>query len=125
MGTAADIATGAQLFDQHCGSCHANFVPSPVPDLRRSALIRDAASFASVVRGGALEKQGMPSWDDLLSADDVEKIRADMISVAREAYAEQQKGCVCAGGAAGSEGRPPVAFDAWGGGRIHCGSSTV
>jgi hypothetical protein len=71
-------------------------VPSPVPDLRRSALIRDAASFDNVVRGGALQKQGMPGWDDLLSDADVEKIRANVISVARAAYAAQQQGAAAA-----------------------------
>ena len=96
VGTAADIAAGGQLFANHCGTCHANFVPSPVPDLRRSALIRDAASFDNVVRGGALQKQGMPSWDDLLSDADVEKIRANLISVARDAYAAQRQGAAAA-----------------------------
>ena len=91
-GTAADIAAGAALFGQNCSGCHANAERSPVPDLRRSAMIRDAAAFQSVVRGGALQRLGMPSWDDLLTAPQVEQIRADMVAVARAAYAKQQAG---------------------------------
>ncbi|HTQ35542.1 MAG TPA: PQQ-dependent dehydrogenase, methanol/ethanol family [Steroidobacteraceae bacterium] len=95
-GTAKDIAAGGALFATHCSSCHANFVPSPVPDLRRSAVVRDAAAFQNVVRGGALQKEGMPAWDDLLSEAEVEKIRANLVSVQRDAYAQQQKGAATA-----------------------------
>src|SRR5690606_26679780 len=49
VGTAADVAAGAELFRTYCASCHSNFVPSPVPDLRRSPTIREAAPFAAVV----------------------------------------------------------------------------
>jgi quinohemoprotein ethanol dehydrogenase len=88
--SAADVAEGATLFGGFCGSCHSNFVPSPVPDLRRSPMIRDAAVFASVVHDGALQARGMPAWDDLLSAEQVEQIRAHLVGVAAAAYAAQQ-----------------------------------
>jgi quinohemoprotein ethanol dehydrogenase len=91
-GTPADIKAGAALFGRNCGGCHANADRAPVPDLRKSGLIREAAAFQSVVRGGALEKRGMPSWDDLLTEKEVEQIRAHVVSVAREAYAKQQQG---------------------------------
>jgi len=91
-GTPADIAAGAALFGRNCGGCHANAPRAPVPDLRRSGVIRSAQAFESVVRGGALEKLGMPSWDDLLTATEVEQIRAHLVSVARDAYAKQQAG---------------------------------
>ena len=92
VGTPADIAAGAVLFGRSCGSCHANADRAPVPDLRKSAMIREAAAFQAVVRGGALEKRGMPSWDDLLTEGQVEQIRAHLVSVTREAYAKQQQG---------------------------------
>jgi quinohemoprotein ethanol dehydrogenase len=95
-GTAADIAAGAALFGRNCAGCHANAERSPVPDLRRSGVIRESAAFQSVVRGGALQKRGMSSWDDLLSEAEVEQIRAHVIAVAREAYAKQQGGAVAA-----------------------------
>ena len=63
-----------------------------MPDLRRSGMIRSAAAFQAVVRGGALETRGMPSWDDLLSEAEVEQIRAHLVTLARAAYATQQAG---------------------------------
>jgi quinohemoprotein ethanol dehydrogenase len=90
-GTPADIAAGAKLF-RNCSGCHSNSGRSAAPDLRRSGFIRDAGAFESVVRGGLLEKRGMPSWDDLLTADEVQQIRAHLVSIARDAYAKQQAG---------------------------------
>ncbi len=90
--TPTDVAAGAALFGRNCGGCHVNAPRAPVPDLRRSGVVRDATAFESVVRGGALEKRGMPSWDDLLTQAEVEQIRAYLVSVARDAYAKQQAG---------------------------------
>ncbi|MEJ0006726.1 MAG: hypothetical protein WDM77_10295 [Steroidobacteraceae bacterium] len=59
-------------------------------------MIRSAAAFQAVVRGGALEAVGMPSWDDLLSEPEVEQIRTHLISVARDAYTKQQAGAAAA-----------------------------
>jgi quinohemoprotein ethanol dehydrogenase len=94
--TPADIAAGGALFGRNCAVCHSNAERAPVPDLRRSAVVRESAAFEAVVRGGALEKRGMPSWDDLLTAPEVEQIRAHLVSVAREAYAKQQQGAATA-----------------------------
>jgi len=88
-GTPADIAAGAGLFATNCGSCHADFPRSPVPDLTRSGVIRDAALFQSVVRGGTLQMRGMPSWDDLLTEAQVEQIRAHLVSRQRAAWQQQ------------------------------------
>jgi quinohemoprotein ethanol dehydrogenase len=91
-GTPTDIAAGAVLFGRNCAGCHANADRAPVPDLRRSGLIRESSAFQAVVRGGALEKRGMPSWDDLLTEAEVEQIRAHLVSVARDAYSKQRAG---------------------------------
>ncbi len=91
-GTPQDIAAGAALFGRNCTGCHSNADRAPVPDLRKSGMIREAVAFQSVVRGGALEKRGMPSWDDLLTEAQVEQIRAHLVAVARDAYAKQQAG---------------------------------
>lgn len=88
---AEDIAAGAALFGAYCGSCHANMDRAPVPDLRRSPLVREAAAFAGVVHAGALMKRGMPAFDDLLSQEQVEQIRAHVINVARQAWEAQQR----------------------------------
>lgn len=90
IGTAADIAAGAQLFRANCGNCHSNAWPAPVSDLRRSSAATHAA-FRDIVLHGALQPRGMPSWDDLLNDSQVDQIHAYIISVARDAYAGQQK----------------------------------
>ena len=77
-----------------------------MPDLRRSGFIHDPAAFQSVVRGGSLEKGGMPSWDDLLTSPQVEQIRANVIAVARAAYARQQAGVSSAPAPVLREGHP-------------------
>jgi quinohemoprotein ethanol dehydrogenase len=103
-GTAADIAAGAKLFATNCSSCHNNVPRGPVPDLRSSAVIRDAASFKAVVHDGGLQTRGMPRWDDRLSEAEVEQIRVHAISVARDAYAAQQKNAPAAAAPAVKEG---------------------
>jgi quinohemoprotein ethanol dehydrogenase len=89
-GTPADITAGAALFGTSCGSCHSNFERAPVPDLRRSVMIRDSAAFLSVVRDGAMQKRGMPAWDDLLSEAQMEQIRAHLVSQQRAAWEQQR-----------------------------------
>ena len=100
-GTPADIAAGGALFARNCGGCHGNADRAAVPDLRRSGFIHDPVAFESVVRGGLLEKSGMPSWDDLLTSSQVEQIRSNLISIARDAYAKEK---------AGVSGTPPPAL---------------
>ena len=106
VGTTADITAGGALFARNCGGCHGNADRAAVPDLRRSGFIHDAAAFQSVVRGGLLEKGGMPSWDDLLSAAEVEQIRSNLVSVARDAYARQKAGVAAAPPPVLHEGHP-------------------
>ena len=90
MGSVTDIQVGGNLFRANCANCHANAWPAPVPDLRRSSAATHTA-FQQIVRGGMLEPRGMPRWDDLLTEQQVDQIHAYVISVARQAYAEQQK----------------------------------
>jgi quinohemoprotein ethanol dehydrogenase len=90
-GTAADVVAGASLFAGYCAACHINFERAPVPNLLRSGVVREGAAFQAVVRGGALEKRGMPSWDDLLTEPQVEQIRAHLVAQQRAAYEAQQK----------------------------------
>jgi quinohemoprotein ethanol dehydrogenase len=90
VGSAADVAAGAITFSANCAHCHSNAARAPVPDLRRSPLLRDEAAFQSVVRGGAMEPRGMPRWDDLLSESEVHRIRTWLVALARDAYAAQQ-----------------------------------
>jgi quinohemoprotein ethanol dehydrogenase len=97
-GTAADIEAGGVIFRANCGTCHGNAPRSAVPDLRRSSAATHAA-FQQIVRGGALQPRGMPRWDDLLSEAQVDQIHAYVISVARQAWADERK-------AAGTAAKP-------------------
>jgi quinohemoprotein ethanol dehydrogenase len=90
IGTAADIAAGGKLFGANCASCHSNAWPAPIPDLRRSVTATHAA-FHEIVLRGALQPRGMPSWEGVLDASQVDQIHAYVISVARAAYAGEQK----------------------------------
>jgi len=101
---AADIAAGRALYASYCASCHANMERSPVPDLRRSAMIQQPAAFAAVVHGGALQKRGMPAWDDLLTEAQVEQIRAHVVDLTSRAYEAQQRSAAPAASAAPGEG---------------------
>ncbi len=67
------IATGARLYDTHCGSCHGAGVIGVgiLPDLRRSPYLHDAEAFSQVVLGGALEPNGMASFAPVLDQEGV------------------------------------------------------
>ncbi len=67
----ATIATGAALYDTHCGSCHGAGVIGVglLPDLRRSAYLHDEQAFSQVVLGGALEPNGMASFAEVLDQE--------------------------------------------------------
>jgi PQQ-dependent dehydrogenase (methanol/ethanol family) len=78
------VHKGALLFNSHCFLCHGlNAVAGPLPDLRYSRKeVLD--SFASIVLGGARASNGMPSFQKILSANEVEAIRAYVIARAQE-----------------------------------------
>jgi quinohemoprotein ethanol dehydrogenase len=78
------VHEGALLFNSHCFFCHGlNAVAGPLPDLRYSSTeILD--SLESIVLGGARASDGMPSYKKILTAKEVEAIRAYIISRAQE-----------------------------------------
>jgi len=106
IGAPADIEAGGLLFATNCGHCHVNAPRAPLPDLRRSLLLRDEAAFFSVVRGGALQERGMPRWDDLLTEDQVHLIRAWLISIARQGYDDERRGAAEVAGKGLVNGHP-------------------
>lgn len=61
-----DIAS-AIAFGRRCAHCHGvgAVAAGNAPDLRASGVTYDAGVFAQVVRGGALEAQGMPRFEEL------------------------------------------------------------
>jgi quinohemoprotein ethanol dehydrogenase len=90
-------ATGAGLFAQRCAICHGQEALSggAAPDLLRSWIPVDQATFASVVHDGALQRNGMPSFAEL-SANQLDALRHYLRQRARAASAEQIHGTAAA-----------------------------
>lgn len=79
--TTGDKARGYVLFNNNCQVCHgANATGSWLPDLKRSPMITTAANFNSVVIQGVRAHNGMVSFSKFLKPQDVEDIRAFLIS---------------------------------------------
>jgi quinohemoprotein ethanol dehydrogenase len=84
------VARGRGLYEIYCTQCHGHSVVAGgvVPDLRYEPSLASSASYASIVLGGSLIKNGMLSFAQYLRPDDVEAIRAYVI---REAQREKQR----------------------------------
>ena len=80
----ATIKKGALAYAQACGLCHGDQAYSSglIPNLRYSAVTKDADLWQDVVRGGALAENGMPNFGDHFDAETVEAIRAYVIAEA-------------------------------------------
>ncbi len=78
------IHEGKLLFAGKCARCHgADAVAGPVPDLRyASRAVHE--QFEAIVLGGSRATLGMPSFKDLLKADQVRAIQAYILSRAAE-----------------------------------------
>ncbi len=78
-------------FNAYCLVCHGyNAIGAGViPDLRKSPLIGDDAGFKAVVLGGSLKANGMVSFAGVVKPDDLEAIRAYLITAANLGYAQQ------------------------------------
>lgn len=83
VASTGDAVRGDATYRTYCARCH---VPGGLyfPDLSRSPTILDPAAFNNVVREGALEAKGMASFKTMLSADDVENIRAHVLKSAAD-----------------------------------------
>ncbi len=83
--TAAEVREGGAIFMGKCGLCHGAMAVSPgvIPDLRRmSPPIH--ANFKEIVLDGMLHANGMASFGDLLTEDELDKIYAYIVTRARE-----------------------------------------
>jgi quinohemoprotein ethanol dehydrogenase len=88
--SADEVRRGRQLFQRSCAICHANVDYGLTPDLRRMS--RDThTTFNGIVLYGARRFQGMPQWDDVLSAADAEAIHGYLIDLSWQAYNAQQQ----------------------------------
>ena len=82
--SAATIKQGATLYERHCMLCHGlNVVAGPLPDLRYASP-QTHMQFDSIVRGGARASLGMPTFGDLLTAEQAKAIQQYILSRARE-----------------------------------------
>jgi len=80
------IALGGTKYARYCAVCHApGAVGSTVlPDLRRSGTLGNANAWAAVVHDGILNDNGMVSFADSLSREEIEAIRGYVIHRANE-----------------------------------------
>jgi quinohemoprotein ethanol dehydrogenase len=82
QASAETIATGASLFAQYCAVCHGIAAlggGGVLPDLKYSSTAT-LNSLQKIVLDGALLGDGMPSFKQSLKAEDVDAIRAFIIS---------------------------------------------
>ena len=79
------VTQGETLYARRCNACHglAGVAGGFAPDLRASPVGLSAASFRSVVQGGALELRGMPKYEELDDAQ-VEALRHYLRQRARD-----------------------------------------
>ncbi|HTK80537.1 MAG TPA: PQQ-dependent dehydrogenase, methanol/ethanol family [Rhizomicrobium sp.] len=88
-GSKATIDKGFDLYHRNCLVCHGFFAQSEgeVPDLR--LVPREIwDQFDDIVRGGILKDNGMASFADILSKDDVAAIRAYVLDQAHLAWTQ-------------------------------------
>ena len=78
------IAKGSLAYARMCGSCHGDQAYSSglVPQLRFSAITKDAEAWRDVLLEGLLAENGMPNFAGRTDAETVEAIRAYVISEA-------------------------------------------
>jgi alcohol dehydrogenase (cytochrome c)/quinohemoprotein ethanol dehydrogenase len=75
------VAAGAGHYATYCSRCHGFGADGSgiLPDLRYSAMLSSAESFAAVLLDGTLAPRGMASFRPVLDADATEAIRAYVI----------------------------------------------
>lgn len=90
--SAERIEDGRRLFDRFCARCHGATAvgDGSIPDMRYLAPVWHE-NFEAVVLHGMMEKAGMPRFDDVLNAEQVESIHAYIIERAHEDYALRQQ----------------------------------
>ncbi len=78
------IAAGKQAYANSCAACHGDqaFASGLTPNLRASAVTKDAELWREVTIEGLLAENGMPNFEGTLDADTVEAVRAYVIAEA-------------------------------------------
>ena len=85
-GTEEQAAMGAKLYGRYCSVCHGDAAVAGAlnPDLRHSATLGSADAVKSIVIDGALQHNGMVSFQKALKPKDAEAIRQYLIKRANE-----------------------------------------
>jgi PQQ-dependent dehydrogenase (methanol/ethanol family) len=88
----ATVERGREAFSRHCAMCHETPGANRglFPDLRYSAALSSAEVFSAIVMDGVLQAKGMASFKEQLQAEDVEAVRAYVISRAHAAKSAQR-----------------------------------
>ena len=83
---AETLALGNVKYDRYCAVCHAPAAvgSTVLPDLRRSGTLGNKDAFLAVVHDGILSDNGMASFKDSLSRDEMDAIREYIIARANE-----------------------------------------
>jgi PQQ-dependent dehydrogenase (methanol/ethanol family) len=104
FGTDVQINAGKDTYTASCSICHEGQARTSTgaPDLRYSPFLGSTAAFNSVVIDGIKMDGGMKSFKGALSAENVEAIRAHLVSLANTLKSNPQP----AGGGFGGPGGP-------------------
>lgn len=86
------VARGSILYGAYCRACHGGFGKNNFslhPDLSKLSLAKHQ-TFADIVLGGILAQNGMASFSNSLSEEDVEAIHQYLVNVQTDLYRQQQ-----------------------------------
>ncbi|WP_262693973.1 PQQ-dependent dehydrogenase, methanol/ethanol family [Kordiimonas aquimaris] len=91
IGTAETLQSGVVHYARNCLVCHGPVAISSgvLPDLRWSSYTADSDAWQAVVSEGVLADSGMVSFSKLLTPEEIEAIRAYVISQAHNAVAQE------------------------------------
>ncbi len=90
-GTADQLNSGMVHYARVCTACHGALAISSgvLPDLRWSAYSGSADAWQAVVAEGVLADQGMVSFSELLTLEEIEAIRAYVVAQGHNSLAEE------------------------------------
>jgi len=111
FGTEAQLAAGRDSYTAACSICHEGGARTSTgaPDLSYSPFLASTAAFSSVVIDGIKMDGGMKSFKGALTSENVEAIRAHLVSVANTLKSNPPRGGVGGpgGGGGGARGGGP------------------
>ncbi len=85
-GKKEDLAKASYDYGRYCGQCHGDAAvgSTVIPDLRRSAALEHADTWAAIVHDGELQDNGMANFAKSLTPERIEAIRQYIIFRANE-----------------------------------------